>query len=64
MTNKLKGIIFGFLGFFLFGAIKRLFLDKGYQNGGEEFGFFPLFLGFLGLILGFIIGSSIKEKEK
>jgi len=64
MSNKLKGIIIGFLCFFLFGVIKRLFLDTGYQSGAEEFGFFPLFLGFLGIILGFIVGSSIKEKEK
>jgi hypothetical protein len=67
MTNKLKGIIIGFLTFFAFGVIKRVIELGGFSGSGkygEEFGYFPIFLGFLGLILGFIIGSSIKEKEK
>lgn len=62
MTNKLKGLIIGFFSFLAFGVIKRL-TDKGYQNGWEEFGYFPIFLGLLGLIIGFIVGSSIKDKE-
>jgi hypothetical protein len=62
MTNKLKGIIIGFLSFFAFGVVKRL-TDSGYQKGWEEFGYFPLFLGIVGLIIGFLIGTSIKEKK-
>jgi hypothetical protein len=62
MSNKLKGIVFGFVSFFAFGVVKRL-TDSGYQKGWEEFGYFPFFLGILGLFIGFLIGASIKEKK-
>jgi hypothetical protein len=63
MTNKLKGFLVGFVVFF----IAFLIINSTRTLHWSELDLieklsFPFFLGLLGGVIGFLIGSGIKEK--
>lgn len=63
MTNKLKGFLIGFGLLFLF-----VFINNSQKSSWEHLNMVekvthPFFMGVVGGIVGFLIGSGIREKK-
>jgi hypothetical protein len=63
MTNKLKGLLIGFSILFIIAFVR----SSSQLHFGEldliEKVSFPFFMGLIGSLIGFLVGSSIKEKN-
>jgi len=64
MTNKLKGLLIGFSLLFIF-----VFINSASKSHFSELNMieklsFPFFMGLIGAVIGFLVGSGIKEKNE
>jgi hypothetical protein len=63
MTNKLKGLLIGFGILFIIAFMNSSSRPHFSELNMTEKLTFPFFIGLIGAVIGFLVGSGIKEKS-